>query len=77
MDDRLTPEGKIVLRALETHRMHLQSHQCDQCLKSYETVVKSVTDRLNSKEEGSDGKEKERGQEVPKQTMNKESWNIF
>jgi len=53
--DELTPEGKILVRALETHRIHLQSHQCDQCLKCYETAIKSVTDWLNSKEEGSDG----------------------
>ena len=43
MQDPLTPEGGIVLKALEVHRLHLESHGCGQCLNTYETLLKAVT----------------------------------
>lgn len=43
MENPLTPEGEIILKAFEVHRLHLESHRCKQCLNSYETVLNAVT----------------------------------
>ncbi len=56
-----TPEGEIVLKALEVHRLHLESHECKKCLSSYETVLNAITAwvKLESKTEVKDDEQKE------------------
>lgn len=42
--DAISLEGEIVIKALEVHRLHLESHGCGQCLNSYETTLKAITE---------------------------------
>ncbi len=62
MEDFLTPEGEIILKALEVHCQHLESHECEQCLSSYETVLNAITEWIKFEKEGSDDKQTAEGQ---------------
>jgi len=41
-NDILTPEGKIMQRAMEAHRAHLLGHDCEGCLVTYGTFLESI-----------------------------------
>ena len=39
----LTHEGEIILVALQSHRVHIESHQCDQCMQGYQALLEAIT----------------------------------
>ncbi len=43
MSVALTHEGEIILVALQSHRVHLESHKCDQCMEGYQTLLEAIT----------------------------------
>lgn len=70
--ETLTPEGAIVLKALEVHRLHLEKHDCKQCLNTYETVLNSITEWVKSQKEESDNEQEEKARTTQKGQILKE-----
>ena len=59
MKEPLTKEGELISQALEALRIHLESHQCSECLDNYETTIRAITEWLQPNQEESHGNEKE------------------